>query len=69
MTRGTILMPAYGRIYADADAMRKDWEAGKDFRLYGSGQYCSIRDIAALQQRFPTAMIIDPRGPATHTIF
>jgi hypothetical protein len=36
--------PAYGRDYKSAAAARADWNAGKDFRIALSGQYCSIRD-------------------------
>lgn len=41
------LVPAYGRDYRSAKEVRKDFEAGKDFRVEPSGQYCSIRDIPA----------------------
>lgn len=69
MRNGTLLMPAYGRTYASNDAMREDWENGKDFRLYGSGQYCSIRDLDKLKAIWTTALIIDPRSPSQITVF
>lgn len=40
--------PAYGRSYKTIDDLRKDWEGGKDFRLWCpgiSGTYFSIRDF------------------------
>jgi len=40
------LVPAYGRDYESLEALRKDWDAGKDFRTSG-GPYCSTRDFAA----------------------
>ena len=45
-----LLTPAYGRTYLTAVAMLADWDDGKDFKMYGCGAYCSIRDIAALMQ-------------------
>lgn len=41
------LVPAYGRDYKSAKEVRKDFEAGKDFRAEPFGHYCSIRDIPA----------------------
>ena len=37
-------VPAYGRDYKSAAAVKADWQAGKDFRCAVSGQYLSIRD-------------------------
>jgi hypothetical protein len=37
-------VPAYGRDYKSASAVKADWLAGKDFRCAVSGQYLSIRD-------------------------
>ena len=45
-----LLTPAYGRKYDDAAAMLASWEMGQDFKMYGCGAYCSVRDIAALMQ-------------------
>lgn len=44
-----ILVPAYGRDYKTAAEVRKDWEAGKDFRICDvssrwNGAYTSVRD-------------------------
>lgn len=38
------VIPAYGRDYKSKAAAIADWQAGKDFRIMPSGQYCSIRD-------------------------
>ena len=38
------LLPAYGRDYKSKAAVLADWNAGKDFRIATTGQYCSIRD-------------------------
>lgn len=56
-----ILFPAYGRMYDDHASMRKDWEAGKDFRVF-AGPYCSIRDIERLKQDASSVYITDPRS-------
>lgn len=45
-----ILVPAYGRSYFSTADARKDWEAGKDFRVGRNGPYCSIRDAAKLTE-------------------
>lgn len=37
-------MPAYGRDYKSAAAVKADWLAGKDFRCSVSGRYLSVRD-------------------------
>ena len=37
-------VPAYGRDYKSASAVKADWLAGKDFRCAVSGQYLSTRD-------------------------
>lgn len=41
------VMPAYGREYATEDVCHKDWQDGKDFQDCMTGQYLSIRDLAA----------------------
>lgn len=38
-------LPAYGRDYKSAAAVRADWAAGKDFQCAVSGRYLSIRDV------------------------
>jgi hypothetical protein len=40
---GMILLAAYGRSYKTQEEMLKDWEDGKDFKIYG-GPYCSKED-------------------------
>lgn len=45
----TFLLPAYGRKYATIVQALQDWNAGKDFKIYG-GPYCSIRDITELRE-------------------
>lgn len=47
-----ILVPAYGRDYKTATAVKKDWEAGNDFKICDvssrwNGSYTSIRDYSA----------------------
>lgn len=39
------LAPAYGRDYKNAKEVHSDWNAGKDFILAVTGQYCSKRDL------------------------
>lgn len=34
-------VPAYGRDYKSAKAVKEDWQAGKDFLLEPSGQYAN----------------------------
>lgn len=43
-----VLIPAYGRQYSTAEAARRDWEDGKDFKV-PKGSYTSIRDLLPLQ--------------------
>ena len=43
------LVPAYGRDYASAKAVKQDWESEKDFQIQDisskwNGSYTSIRD-------------------------
>jgi hypothetical protein len=37
-------LPAYGRDYKSAPAVKADWLAGKDFQCAVSGRYLSVRD-------------------------
>ena len=37
-------VPAYGRDYKSASAVKADWAAGKDFRCAVTGRYLSARD-------------------------
>ncbi len=44
------LVPAYGRDYQTAEALLKDWHAGKDFQIacvvsLWNGAYASVRDL------------------------
>lgn len=54
------LLPAYGRSYKTTEEILTEWEAGKDFKLYGSGSYCSIRDLERLQRLNNHVTIVDP---------
>jgi hypothetical protein len=40
-----IVEPAYWRVYLTNEAMRKDWDEGKDFRIENFGPYMSRRDL------------------------
>jgi hypothetical protein len=42
-------MPAYGRDYKSASAVKADWLAGKDFRCAVTGRYLSVRDNVPAQ--------------------
>jgi hypothetical protein len=44
MQRDIHAVPAYGRDYRSAVAVKADWAGGKDFRDALTGQYLSIRD-------------------------
>lgn len=37
-------LPAYGRDYKSAAAVKADWAAGKDFQCALTGRYLSARD-------------------------
>lgn len=54
----TILVPAYGRVYLTTDAALADWKAGKDFRVYPTSSYTSIRDISVLKSQLSAAYIL-----------
>lgn len=43
---------AYGR-----KPTKEDWDAGKDFRSYATGQYFSNRDFGALRERGYTQIL------------
>jgi hypothetical protein len=57
-----VLIPAYGRVYTTREAMLKDWEAGKDFRVVGHGCYTSIRDLAMLRESSSSVTLHEPRA-------
>ena len=44
-----ILIPAYGRHYADEAQVRAAWADGKDFKIL-YGPYTSVRDVEALKR-------------------
>lgn len=50
-TTSISVRPAYGRDYRSRKAALADWEAGKDFRIYGPpwevGRYVNINDLPA----------------------
>ena len=52
-----VLRPAYGRKYATAQEAIKDWEAGKDFKMF-NGRYCSIRDKKDLLKYFGSYILL-----------
>lgn len=43
------LVPACGRTYKTEEDALKDWQDGKDFKIY-AGPYCSIRDKKQLEE-------------------
>lgn len=63
-----LLIPAYGRSYPTAEAMREAWESGKDFKVYGWSGYCSVRDLDALRHESSSIQFRDPRSGATFAI-
>lgn len=44
-----ILLPAYGRPYKSRVETEKDWNDGKDFRIF-KGPYCSVRDMESMKK-------------------
>lgn len=60
----TILVahPAYGRSYDTTEACVKDYNEGKDFRIF-KGPYFSIRDEPELKkQGYEEVVIVQPSG-------
>lgn len=39
-----MVAPAYGRDYESETAAKADWEAGKDFVVYGTQTYINLED-------------------------
>lgn len=39
-----IAVPAYGRQYSNAEEVKADWEAGKDFKSKTLGSYLNKQD-------------------------
>jgi hypothetical protein len=62
------LIPAYGRTYATAAELREAWEAGKDFKQYGTGRYCSVRDLDALLNDCSSLHLLDVHSGARHLV-
>lgn len=58
MFSSTILVPAYGKVYLTEDAALADWKAGKDFRVYPTGSYTSIRDVSMLKSQLSALYIM-----------
>ena len=54
-----VLIPAYGRTYASLEEIHAAWDAGKDFKVYGQGCYCSVRDLPALRKDASSVSIYD----------
>lgn len=44
-TEWLLVRPAYGRRYLNNEAMRADWDGGKDFQISLGGPYLSCRDV------------------------
>lgn len=56
------VLPAYGRRYQTEEALRKDWEEGKDFKIV-SGPYLSIRDQDKIKEIYAVAWGPDLKSP------
>ena len=67
MTKKTLILgSAYGRRYSNKEAMLKDWEEGKDFKM-SNGPYCSIRDLESLKKTF-SLIIVMQAGTHLHIV-
>lgn len=62
VTSPMILIPAHGQRYDTREHMQMAWDAGKDFKIYGSSMYCSKRDLTMLQDDSSSITITDPRS-------
>jgi hypothetical protein len=51
-----IIKPAFLELNSKEECLRA-WIDGKDFRMVGSGRYCSIRDLEYMQAEFETVEI------------
>jgi hypothetical protein len=56
-----LLIPAYGAVYRTVAEMQAAWDKGIDFKMYGNGQYCSIRNLKALAADASSVTLVDPR--------
>ena len=52
---------AYGRTYQSKKEAVRDWEQGKDFRVFG-GPYLSSRDSELLVERYDKVVIETEEG-------
>lgn len=60
-----VLIPGYGKSCPSSAALKAAWEAGADFKPYGTqGRYCSVRDLAALAQDASSVTLACPRTGA-----
>lgn len=48
------IKPAYGRKYTTAEAVKADWNGGKDFQILGAGSYINNQDADAFGVRSVT---------------
>ena len=55
-----MLLPAYGKTYTTSAEIETAWKAGKDFKMNGSGGYCSIRDMNTLMEGTSSLTIVSP---------
>jgi hypothetical protein len=51
-----VITPAYGRQYATQEEALKDWNFGKDFKIYG-GPYLSNRDLGIIKADGVTKLV------------
>lgn len=58
-----LLLPAYGKTYPSAAAMLMGWQAGHDFKMYGSSTCCSIRDWEVLLYGSSSVTLCQPSNP------
>lgn len=49
--------PAYGRRYLTREALLRDWEDGRDFKVV-YGPYCSNRDLEYLKSTEPSGIYL-----------
>jgi len=61
-TKPLILVAAYGSRYENSQQAQEDWQAGKDFRVYPTSTYCSIRDLKYIRDNWFTCDIINAHG-------
>ena len=47
LSKPVVIMPAYGKQYANKYQAIEAWKSGKDFKIV-NGPYCSIRDLDKL---------------------